>query len=797
VIDPTQPGSVLGDFPVCRRPEELDPRSGNVLERLIFNHRCWVLLAGALITVILSVAAPRVRVNAHFRDMIPRGHPYVQNQARHQADLQGQANMVRVVVENRRGTILQAGHLELLRRISDELFLLPGVDRPYFKSLWSPSARWLSVTEDGLEGGAIIDERYDGSPASLERVGQHLESSGEIGALVAPGLSSSMVLVPLLELHPDTGARLDYARFARALEAVRERYESPDTGIYVIGFAAVMGELIAGLGKMLLFFSLAVLITFLILWAYTRSLRSSLVVVACSLAAVVWLLGLLGWLGQDLDPYSVLVPFLLFAVGVSHGVQKMNGIAEDIARGTHKVVAARYTFRRLFVTGLSALLAAASGFAVLALIDIGMIRGLALAACLGMAALVVTNLVLLPTLLTFVGVSPNEAAHRTRRSRQGLTERVLTRLASLSGSARAAAALAAVTLLAAGALVLSLRLEIGDRDPGAPELAPGSRYNRDHAFVTRHYGTASDVLVVMAETPRYRCGTYPTLATIDMLEQRLRGLSGVRSTTSLAGFSKRFSVAMNEGNWKWYEIPRSQGMLNAVAARAPRELMSGECDLLPLHVSLHDHRSRTLSEVVREVEDFAALPARDHPEGLRFLLAGGNAGIEAATNQVVRRASRETLALAFAAILLLCTVTFRSWRAVACAAAPLALSALLCEALMVLLGIGVKVATLPVMAVGVGVGVDYALYLLSVTLAGLRRGVPFDRAYGLALRFTGRVIVLTAVTLAIAVGSWSWSPIRLQSDMGLLLAFMFVGNMLGTLVVVPSLGRFLLAGRAS
>ena len=35
---------------------------------------------------------------------------------------------------------------------------------------------------------------------------------------------------------------------------------------------------------------------------------------------------------------------------------------------------------------------------------------------------------------------------------------------------------------------------------------------------------------------------------------------------------------------------------------------------------------------------------------------------------------------------------------------------------MVLLGIGVKVATLPVVALGVGIGVDYALYTIAVIL---------------------------------------------------------------------------------
>ena len=87
--------------------------------------------------------------------------------------------------------------------------------------------------------------------------------------------------------------------------------------------------------------------------------------VVCSLVAVLWQFGLLATLGYELDPYSVLVPFLVFAIGMSHGAQKMNGIMQDVGRGTHRVVAARYTFRRLFVAGLTALLCDAVGFAVL------------------------------------------------------------------------------------------------------------------------------------------------------------------------------------------------------------------------------------------------------------------------------------------------------------------------------------------------------------------------------------------------------------------------------------------------
>jgi predicted RND superfamily exporter protein len=126
---------------------------------------------------------------------------------------------------------------------------------------------------------------------------------------------------------------------------------------------------------------------------------------------------------------------------------------------------------------------------------------------------------------------------------------------------------------------------------------------------------------------------------------------------------------------------------------------------------------------------------------------------------------------------------------------PLMLTTILCEALMVILGIGVKVATLPVIALGVGIGVDYALYLLSVQIAMQRRGASLAQAYRRSLDFTGRVVALIGLTMAAGVITWAWSPIKFQADMGILLSFMFLWNMVGALVLIPALSHFLLNPR--
>ncbi len=775
--------------PVIAHRKDFDPRSGSMIERAFFNHRGLVVALCVLLTLLLGWQATRLALNASFEKTIPRQHPYIVNYLAHKGDLAGQGNALRISVETTQGTIFDPAYLATLQKINDEVFLLPGVDRPFMKSLWTPSTRWVAVTEDGLDGGPVIPDGYDGSSRSLAELRANVERSGEIGQLVAGDFKSSMLFVPLLDKSPQTGQALDYGELSRRIESLREKYQGEHVRIHVTGFAKVAGDLIDGLRQVLMFFVVALAITAGVLYAYTHCWRSTLLVVACSLVAVLWQFGLLALLGFELDPYSVLVPFLVFAIGMSHGAQKMNGIMQDIGRGTHRVVAARYTFRRLFVAGLTALLCDAVGFAVLALIRIKVIQDLAIIASIGVAALIFTNLVLLPILLSYIGVGERAARRSLRAETEARQQGIWAWLARFTQPRPAAIALCAALLCAVGGYAASLHLKIGDLDPGAPELRADSRYNRDNAFIAQHYAASSDILVVMVTTPVDECVRYATLSKVDTLAWQLQQLPGVESTNSMAALSKLATVGYNEGNLKWFELIPNEGALGGVQARASRELFNQSCSFLALYVYLQDHKAETLTRVVDTVEKFAA--ANDSADAT-FKLAAGNAGIDAATNIVVKQAMREMLLWVYGAVVLLCWLTFRSWRAVIVAVLPLALTSILGEALMVALGLGVKVATLPVIALGVGIGVDYALYVLSIVLARLRAGASLAEAYRDALRFTGRVVLLTGVTLAAAVATWALSPIKFQADMGVLLAFMFVFNMLGALVLLPALGCWLL-----
>ncbi len=238
------------------------------------------------------------------------------------------------------------------------------------KSLWTPIVRWQAVTEEGWDGGPVMPDTYDGSQESLARLKINVERSGEVGQLVAPNYKSSIIFVPLLDFDPSTGEALDYGKFSERLETIREKYQHGKIRIHITGFAKIVGSLIEGLKQILGFFAIAVVIAAILLYNFTRCILCTLIVVICSLMGVVWLLGILKTFGFDLDPYAILVPFLVFSIGMSHGSQKMNGILLDIGRGSNKLVAARMTFRRLFTPGLTALLSDAVGFGVLMIIQI-------------------------------------------------------------------------------------------------------------------------------------------------------------------------------------------------------------------------------------------------------------------------------------------------------------------------------------------------------------------------------------------------------------------------------------------
>lgn len=771
-------------------PESNIHSKAPLAERLVFGNRMVVLLLMLVATIFLAWQATQLKVTASFDKMIPTNHEYVQNFLKNRADLTGLGNVVRVTVQAKEGDIFTPEYLEVLKQVTDKAFFIPGVNRPEMASLWTANVRWTSVTEEGLEGGQVIPATYDGSPESIAEVRQNVELSGQIGRLVANDFKSTIIYLPLLEINPETGNRLDYKVFSERIEAeLRDEFNSDKIQIRVTGFAKIVGDLIEGATQVVMFFGVAVLITLVMLFLYSRSVKSTIATLVCSVIAVIWQLGLLNALGKGLDPYSMLVPFLVFAIAVSHGVQIVNAIAHKQGDGHGKLNAARLAFRGLYIAGLTALVSDGFGFATLMVIDIPVIRDLAIAASVGVATIILTNLVLLPLIMSYTGV--DEAAVTKLQASESGSNKFWHFLAGFAQPKMAKAALAVAVVLLGVGLWGNANVQIGDLDKGAPELRANSTYNLDNAYVTDNYSTSTDVFVVMVETVKDGCIKYNTLTAVDMFQWQIEQVPGVQSSVSLADRSKFVISAYSEGDLKWMTLNRNQFVLNGTISgmNLSDGLFSPDCSFMPIIIFLEDHKAETLERVVAEAERIIA--NMDSGEDVTFKLAAGNAGIEAATNEVVERAQVEMLIWVYGVVALLVLIAFRSVRTVICIIAPLALTSLLCSALMVVLGIGVKVATLPVIALGVGIGVDYGIYIYGKLEEYLKEGKPLAEAYFETLKSTGKAVVFTGLTLGIGVATWAFSPIKFQADMGLLLTFMFLWNMVGAVVFLPALAYFL------
>lgn len=765
-------------------------KPAGLLEKLLFTVRAPWLIVFLLLTLFLGYHASQVRPDASLTKMIPTNHPFIQNYFDYQDDLASLGNVVRVAVENKDGDIFEADFQQELQKITDEIFFIPGVNRSGLRSLWTPNVRWMEVTEEGFVGGPVIPDGYDGSEESLDQLRTNVLRSGEVGNLVANNFESTIVYIPLDEVNPETGEKLDYQEFSEKLETlVRDKYQSDDIEIHITGFAKLIGDLIEGAEQVGLFFLLAIAITLVMLYLYSRCWRSTFMVLSCSIIAVVWQLGIIELIGSGINPYSMLVPFLVFAIGVSHGVQIINAIGSNRVAGLDKVAAARTAFRSLYIAGLTALASDAIGFTTLMVIDIEVIKELAIAASIGVAVVVLTNLGLLPILMSYLGTSDNGVAYQKKIKDE--RHPLFDFFAKFTQPKWAYSALVIALVMLAWGLVNSQNMAIGDLDKGAPELRPDSRYNQDNAFIVENYSSSTDIFVVMAASAPEQCIAYDNLEMMERFSWHMENTSGVQDVKSVVYVSKMGMFGINEGNLKWFSLNRNKYVTNASLSRIPDGLINNDCSMAPVIIYLDDHKAKTLENVVGSVNEFNK---NYQQEGLELLMAAGNSGIEAATNSVIEAAQNKMLLWVYGVVIVLCFITFRSVRTVACIVLPLAFTTVMSQGLMAVLGIGIKVATLPVIALGVGIGVDYGIYIYSKVKEGLQQGMSLQETYKYSLDNTGKAVGFTGLTLAIGVATWIFSPIKFQADMGILLTFMFLWNMLGALILIPALARLFRVG---
>lgn len=760
-----------------------------VVGDFIFGRRIAVVSIFGIVTIFMLYSIINLRVESGFEAQIPMQHAYMKTFSKYRPEFGG-ANRLVIALMARDGNMFTPEFFDALDKATNDVFFTAGVDRARVMSIFTPNVRFTEVDEEGFVGGNVIPVEFKPTPEWMERIRKNIIKSPYLGRLVATDFSGAIISAELLDINPDTNKPVDYKVVADKMEKLRQKYANEHISVHILGFAKFVGDIADGTTRVVLFFGISFLITALMVYIYTRSKRLTFLLLICSLIAVIWQLGTLPLIDVGIEPIGLLVPFLIFAIAVSHSIQMIRAIGADMCTGSKCLESARAAFSRLLIPGLIALASDALGFFVIRVIEIQAIQDLATAASLGVAAILFTNLILMPVLVSYLNFDDTYIETLKRRTMR--LEPLWRGVAKVTNSRPALYIIIVCLGLATFGFWKGSGIHIGDVHRGAPELRAESRYNQDSFLINDKFAIGMDLFTVFAVTQPDGCVDYDVMSDIDNFSWYIRNVPGVQSVGAMTTVVKMAYSGWNEGHPKWRILPRNTQSLAQAGqfVTSSTGLTNEACSVMPLRLDLEDHKAETIQGVVNAVKSYND---RSGGDKVSFLMASGNAGIMAATNEEVARAQYPILLYVFGAVILLCMITFRSVRATLCIVLPLGLVSLMGYALMTFLEIGLKVNTLPVVALGAGVGVDYGIYTYSRMERFLKRGESLQMAYGRTLGLSGYGVILTGLTLSAGVATWIFSPLKFQADMGILLTFMFIVNMVGAIVLLPALARWLLS----
>ena len=354
----------------------------------------------------------------------------------------------------------------------------------------------------------------------------------------------------------------------------------------------------------------------------------------------------------------------------------------------------------------------------------------------------------------------------------------------------AACAIIVGVLLLGWAFYMYPKLQVGDALEGTPELRPDSRFNQDARAIGHNFSIGIDILKVIAEADADACVNFDVVEEIDRFAWRMDNVEGVASTLSVLDYAKMVYRGLNEARLSAEVLPRNQFSLAQSTALVPTTsgLLNGDCSAMAIFIFTEDHRAETISRIVDAVKQYEE--ETSDTDAVSFRLATGNVGVMAATNEVVEEQELMVVFWVYVVVISFIWLSFRNLSSVLSIVLPLSLVSMMAYGVMAYLGIGLKVATLPVVALAVGIGVDYGIYIYATLEEGVKSGKTIEQALVDTLGKTGKAVVFTGIALGLSVATWLFSQLQFQADMGILLVFMFTANMFGAILLLPAIARF-------
>ena len=763
------------------------------IDALIFSKPIFTLASIFLVTLFFATQIKGVRLVSDFADLLPQQHPYIQlhNEI---SDTFGGANNIIVGVEVTQGTIFTNEILALIHNLTQAVDSITGVNHNLVSSLTHRSVRkvWLNET-----GGINSDPYYDptkgnlSAPALQQLNDDALSNPRVSGFLVSPDGKAGLIRATLNE------GQLDYEKTFSELQQIRARYATPGVTIHATGHPVLVGWVHTYVDQILQIFLYTVLIMLILLVVYFRRLYGIVLPLLGIVLTTIWGVGTLSLLGYNLDPLMMVVPFLISARAMSHGIQLVERYYSEFETCKNSQKAAQMTFNSLFRPGSLGVISDAIGLLIIAVGSVPINDKLAHYASLWALSVVFTVLIMIPALLAVLP-APKAPAVKQRSWVQGVMP-VTAKVAARREYAAGFLCLTAACLMAGG--YLSSRVQIGEAEPGSPLLYQDHDYNVSSNAVNTLFPGSEELYVIARTDDKGGLKNPDVIAALADFKNHMLydpQLGGAKGVPDLV---KQVNRILHNNDPRWAQIPYEAsyigGLFFAYMASSPipgalKEFIDHDEANANMVFFYKDHKGETIRRAIHQAKTWIE-NEENQIEGLNLLLGGGPIGVIAAINEAAYQTNLIIIPLVLLLIFAFVAYFYLSFHAGWLMLLAMSFATLLTYAYMGVAGIGININTVPIIAVGIGVGIDYSIYIMDRIREEYKKLRNIEKAITKAIATTGVAIGFTATTLIGGVVMWVFiSDLRFQADAALLLCVMLVLNALAAIFLVPAWIRLFL-----
>ncbi len=799
---------------------------------IIIEKRLLFLSLIILLTLFfLYQAVTKLTVKTVFSDLLPKNHAYVNlhNEVR---NMFGGANQAYILVKVRDkedggkyDDVFNNETLNIVRSISKDLLTFHAVDRYKILSLASNKIKNIKMTNWGMSIKSIMYPRVPKTKEGIEKIRSDVYSSPmAYPSLVSFDSKNTLITVDFFE------DQIDYKISFKELKALREKYEDKNHIIAISGEPMHLGYIDSYIKDVLKILTYTVLAMMAMFFLYFRSKRGMIVPIIAAAISAVWGLGFLSLMNFNLDPLVLVFPFLIAAMAASHSVQVVKRYKEEAYLLGDNKKACKSVIEHLFIPGFAGIITDASGIIVIALTPIPILQKICLSCAFWAFATVLIAMILVPILLSYMPIKT------AAPEGVGILDRILKKTGFwVAGKGKYPVLVVSFVLLIWGSFYVN-DITIGNAVPGSEVLWPWHRYNVDSFRITFAMPMLNPLYVVVEGTDNMDIANATIIRDILKFIRHMRYTEDMRVIFPMSHLISipRYHMMMRDNDFNRSFTPMDDAKLKALYRNIVEQAGPGTWDMYVdssdmkanIIIYCRDKTSETIKIVIDRINDFIRnksmfgklqkdverqgfdkfiywvdgffrkkdppIPEKEIPEGVPrvyYRLAGGAVGIQAGINETLTLYQIWTFILALITVFFLCAFIFRSFFAGLIITVPLILSNVLAFSFMVLNNppLPLTTATLPVASVGIGLGVDYGIYLVSRIIEEYKLHGNLNEAISTALGTTGKAIVYIATTLVCGIAFWFMSKLMFQALMGLLLAIILLLNMLGALLIIPSI----------